>query len=63
MQSGFRAAKGTVADVVDGVGEFIGSLIDGEGATEALRQALETAFGQEFALNAEGTISMIGTRV
>ncbi len=59
IQTGFRAANRYITSAMGGVGEFIGSLIDGEGAAEAMRQALEIAVGPEFAAKAEGTIATI----
>ena len=45
LASGFGRIKSAVSGAVNGIGEFVGSLIDGQGVAQSLEDALQAAFG------------------
>lgn len=45
LASGFGRVKSAVGGALNGVGEFVGSLIDGQGVAQSLEDALQAAFG------------------
>lgn len=45
LASGFGRVKAAVGGTLNGVGEFVGSLIDGQGVAQSLEDALQAAFG------------------
>lgn len=45
LASGFGRVKSAVGGALNGVGEFVGSLIDGQSVAQSLEDALQAAFG------------------
>ena len=45
LASGFSRVKSAVGGALNGVGEFVGSLIDGQSVAQSLEDALQAAFG------------------